>query len=160
MGTKSLFLLRHAKAVTGGILISDKDRALSEKGVKDVTKLAHKLSKKELSFDQILMSPSVRTITTGQIISNGLRISHSHLVVNDSLYGADIKELLKSISLVSKKIDGLMIIGHNPGLMELASFIAGEPIFMSTCALIKFSFNFKNWEEILTQKADKFSVLN
>ena len=160
MGTKSLFLLRHAKAETGGILISDKDRALSERGIKDITKLAHKLSKKEFSFDQILMSPSVRTITTGQIISNGLHISHSHLVVNDSLYGAEIKGLLKSISLVSKKIDRLMIIGHNPGLMELASFIAGEPIFMSTCALIKFSFNFKNWDEILTQKADKFSVLN
>ena len=35
MGSKSLFLLRHAKAAAGGILIADKDRPLSKTGVKD-----------------------------------------------------------------------------------------------------------------------------
>ena len=160
MGTKTLFLLRHAKAVTGGVLTPDIDRPLSERGVKDVTKLAHKLSKKELSFDLILMSPSVRTITTGQIISNGLRTPHSHLVVNEGLYAAETITLLKIISSVSKKIDKLMIVGHNPGIMNLASLIAGEPISMPTCSLIKFSFDFKDWHKIFAKRVSKFSLLN
>jgi len=157
---KSLYLLRHAKAITGGILISDLDRSLSERGVKDANKLSHKLAKKGLSLDLILMSPSVRTITTGQVIASGLRTSHSHLVVNESLYGAEPMTLLKVIASVSKKIDKLMIVGHNPGLMNLASSLAGEPLSMTTCSLIKLSFDFKDWHEILTKRASKFNFLN
>jgi len=81
--SKSLFLLRHAKAVTGGLMIQDIDRPLSEKGVRDANKLANKLVKKCITFDLILLSPAIRTITTAQIISNGLRTSHSHLVTNE-----------------------------------------------------------------------------
>lgn len=152
--------MRHAKAAAGGILIADKDRPLSEKGVKDVSKLANKLSKKDLDFELIITSPAVRTISTAQIIAKGLKISHAHLVVNDSLYAAEAMNLLKVISSVSKKIDKLMVVGHNPGLMSLASLIAGEPISLSTCSLIKFSFDFKEWHHILTERASKFNFLN
>jgi phosphohistidine phosphatase SixA len=53
-----------------------------------------------------------------------------------------------------------MIVGHNPSLMSLASYIAGESISLSTSSLIKFSFDFKDWHDILTKKAEKFSFLN
>jgi phosphohistidine phosphatase len=160
MGSKSLFLLRHAKAVAGGTFISDKDRPLSEKGIKDIGKLASKLSKKGLDFELIITSPAVRTITTAQILTKGLKISHSHLVVNDAIYDAEAMNLLKVIASVSKKIDQLMIVGHNPSLMSLASYIAGEPISLSTCSLINFSFDFKEWHDILIKRASKFSFLN
>jgi len=157
---KSLFLLRHAKAVTGGMVIMDQDRALSDKGIRDANRLANKLAKKDISLDLIMLSPSVRTITTGQIIANRLRTPHSHLVINNALYGAEPMALLKIISAVSKKIDTLMLVGHNPGLMNLASILAGEPILLTTCTLIKFNFDFKDWHDILTKRASKFNLLN
>jgi len=46
MGTKTLFLLRHAKAITGELTVPDQDRPLSERGLKDVNKLGVKLHKK------------------------------------------------------------------------------------------------------------------
>ena len=157
---KSLYLLRHAKAIAGGILGSDADRSLSERGVRDAIKLARKLAKKELLLDLILMSPSVRTMSTGQIISSELHTPHSHLVVNKSLYAAEKMALLKVISRISNKVDRLMIVGHNPGLMNLASLLAGEPLSMKTCSLIKFSFDFEDWHAILTERASKFNFLN
>lgn len=160
MGSKTLYLLRHAKAKSTGILTEDTDRPLSDKGFKDVNKLASKLQKKDLDFDLIIMSPAVRAITTAQIISHNLHIPRAHLVVNNELYGSEALALLKMISAVSKKIDSLMIVGHNPGLMGLASFLANEPILLSTCSLIKFSFDFKNWHEIFTERTSKFNLLN
>ena len=160
MASKSLFLLRHAKAAAGGILIPDIDRSLSERGLKDIRKLTSKLSKKGFDFELIMTSPAVRAIATAQILAKGLKISHSHLVVNDSLYAAEATGLLKVISSVSKKIDQFMIVGHNPSLMGLASYIAGEPISMSTCSLIQFSFDMKEWHDILTKRASKFTFLN
>lgn len=158
--SKSLYLLRHAKASVGGILVSDAERSLAKTGIKDANSLGHKLAKKGLSLDLILVSPSVRTIVTGQIIANELHIPNSHFVVNQDLYAADPMALLKIISAVPGKVNKLMIVGHNPGLMNLASLLASEPLSMATCSLIKLSFGFKNWHEIFKQKASKFIFLN
>jgi len=158
--SKSLYLLRHAKAIAEEGLVSDLDRSLSESGIKDANRLAQKLAKKELSLDLVLMSPAARTISTGQIISNGLGIPHSHLLVNEKLYAAEPLTLLEIISSVPKKMNQLMIVGHNPSLMNLASLLTGESLSMGTCSLIKFSFDFKDWHEIFTQKASKFNLLN
>ncbi|HQR83387.1 MAG: hypothetical protein B7Y05_05330 [Polynucleobacter sp. 24-46-87] len=160
MGSKTLFLLRHAKAKSAGILVEDYDRPLSDKGVKDTKKLANKLHKKDFSCDLVMTSPAVRAITTAQLLSNRLDIPHTHLVINDALYGSDAMVFLKVISAVSKKIDTLMVVGHNPGLMGLASLIAGEPIFLSTCSMVKFSFDFKDWHDIFSKRASKFNLLN
>ena len=156
--SKTLFLLRHAKAMTGGVVVFDQDRALAEKGIKQVNKLAYKLSKKKLKLDLIISSPAVRAISTAQVIMKNLNHPGLQLVINDELYGAEMMTLLKIISKFSKKIDTLMIVGHNPGLMNLATFLAGEPISVSTCTLIKFSFDFKDWHEIFTTRATKFSL--
>ena len=159
--SKTLFLLRHAKAMTGGVLIADQDRVLADRGIKDAKELASRLLKKDVKFDLILSSPAIRAITTAQIIAKGLDISaRSYISVDDVLYGAEVMGLLKVISDVSKKIDKLLVVGHNPGLMNLVSFLAGEPVSMSTCSLIKFSFDFKNWHEIFTTKPTKFSFIN
>lgn len=157
---KSLYLLRHSKAIAGGILVSDLKRSLSERGIKDVNKLAHKLAKKRLSLDLILASPSVRTIDTGLGIANGLHTPNSHFIVSEDLYAAESMTLLKVISSVPKKINKLMIVGHNPGLMNLASFLISKPLSMPTCSLIKLSFAIKSWHEIFTQRASKYKVLN
>ncbi len=158
--SKSLYLLRHAQATPGRILLPDLDRSLSKRGIKDANKLAHKLAKKGLSFDLILVSPSVRTIDTGHIIASGLHTPNSHFIVSENLYAADPMTLLKVISAVPRRVNKLMIVGHNPGFMNLASLLASEPVSMSTCSLIKLSFAFKNWHQIMTHKASKFNFLD
>ena len=158
--SKSLYLLRHAKAIAGGILVSDLERSLSERGITDANNLAHKLAKIRLSLDLILVSPSVRTICTGQIVANSLHIPNSHFIISEDLYEAETMTLLRVISAVPRKINKLMVVGHNPGLMNLASLLVSKPVSMPTCSLIKFSFAFKNWHEIYTQRASKFYFLN
>ena len=157
---KALFLLRHAKAMTGGVMVFDQDRALAEKGIREANKLANKLVKRGFKLDLILCSPAVRAISTAQILMKSLGSSGVQLIVVDELYGAEVISLLKIISKFSKKIDKLMIVGHNPSLMNLASFITGESISIPTCSLIKFSFEFKDWHEIFTTKASKFNFIN
>jgi phosphohistidine phosphatase len=157
---KSLYLLRHAQATSGRISLHDLDRSLSKRGIKDTNKLAHKLAKIGLTLDLILVSPSVRTMDTGNIIARGLHIPNSHFIVSEDLYEANPMTLLKVISAVPRRVNRLMIVGHNPGFTNLASILADESVSMSTCSLIKLSFAFKNWHEIFSQRASKFKFLN
>lgn len=157
---KSLFLLRHAKAMPGGLLMSDRDRALADKGIKDAKRLALKLNKIDPRLDVILSSPAVRAISTAQIIANFLKLSQGQLVIKEELYAAEIMTLLQIISKISKKIDKLLIVGHNPGLANFGAFICGESLALSTCSLIRFSFDFDSWDEIFVTKASKFNFVN
>jgi phosphohistidine phosphatase len=160
MSTKTLFLLRHAKAMTGSLLVPDQDRALSERGLKDVNKLGAKLHKKEVYIDLIVTSPTVRAISTAQSIANKLEMKHANFLIDPLVYRAEMKVLLELISRIAKRYDDVMIVGHNPSLTQLASHITGEPIAMSTCSLMKASFEFKDWAKVLTEKSSKFSFLN
>lgn len=160
MGTKTLFLLRHAKAITGSIDLPDQDRPLSDSGLKDANKLSNKLHKKDAHFDLIVTSPAIRAITTAQIIVNHLNMKGSNFLIDPLLYGADSTTLLEYISRASKKYDELMIVGHNPGLLDLATHFAGESVAMPTCSLMRVSFGFKDWAKVLTEKSNKFTFLN
>jgi len=160
MSTKTLFLLRHAKAITGELLAPDQDRPLTERGLKEVNKLGGKLHKKDIHLDLIITSPAVRAITTAQIIANSLDMKRTNFLIDPLVYGAEIAALLKLISGISKRYDDVMIVGHNPSLTDLASHLAGESIALSTCSLMKASFDFKDWSKVLTEKSSKFSFLN
>ena len=67
MSLKSLYLLRHAKAVEGGILYEDKDRPLSEKGLKDARRIGENLLKKSL-FNPIDALNSLKWFRTHDIL--------------------------------------------------------------------------------------------
>ena len=152
--------MRHAKASAGGMLISDEDRPLSDRGVRDAKKLANKLFKKSTSFDLILTSPTIRTITTAQLMANRLGYKQKFIVVDKHIYEADAEALLSVISGVPKKVDLLMLVGHNPSISNLAFYLAGEPVSMPTCALTEFVFEMKAWDEITTIKPFKLNLLN
>jgi len=160
MGTKTLFLLRHAKAITGELTVPDQDRPLSERGLKDVNKLGVKLHKKGVHLDLIVSSNAIRAITTAQIIANKLDMKRTNFLIDPLVYGLETSALLDLISQIAKRYDEVMIVGHNPSLTDLASHIAGEPISMPTCSLMKATFDFKDWRKIKTDQSSKFSFLN
>jgi phosphohistidine phosphatase len=160
MATKSLFLLRHAKASAGGVLITDEDRPLSERGVKDAKTLGNKLHKKSYDFDLILTSPAIRSITTAQLLANRLGYKQKYILVDKHLYAANLDDLFKAISKIPKKIDSLMLVGHNPSISNLARHLAGEAVSMPTCALVELILEMKDWGQISETKASKLILLN
>lgn len=160
MSTKTLFLLRHAKAIADGGSMTDEDRPLSEKGIKDSKKLASKLHKRAYNFDLILTSPAIRTITTAQLVANRLGYKQKLIAVDKHIYLATLENLLTVIVSVHKKVDSLLLVGHNPSISSLAWYLAGEPISMPTCALLELKFEIKNWEQINANTLIKLTLLN
>jgi phosphohistidine phosphatase len=160
MHTKSLYLLRHAKAESATLQFSDEDRALTPKGIDDAKKLATKLVKKDIEFDLILTSPAIRAITTAQIISNRLDHKQRFLEVDKKLYQADCTTLLTIASKLHKKIKSVMLVGHNPALEDFAAYMTGESVSMQTCSLIEFTFELKDWKDFEKVRSVQMKLLN
>lgn len=159
MHTKSLYLLRHAKAESATFQFSDEDRALTLKGVDDAKKLATKLVKKDIEFDLILTSPAIRAITSAQIIANRLDRKQS-LRVEKKLYQADSTTLLTIVGKLHKKIKSILLVGHNPELEDFAAYMTGESVSMQTCSLIEFTFELKDWKDFEKVRSVQMRLLN
>ena len=83
-------------------------------------------------------SPSVRTRTTANSIFKDFDCEFFYL---PTLYLASFEELAEAIQTVPNEIKHLAIVGHNPGLSQLASFLLAKEhpqLQMNTMELLSY----------------------
>lgn len=145
---KTLYLVRHAKSSWGDPALPDRDRPLNERGLRDVAAMGKRLAHREVSPDVLMCSPAARTLATAQHLAKALGIKRKDIVVIERLYAAPARELLGVIQELGDKPRRVMLVGHNPGLTELAHHFAGEIADMPTCAVAEFAFAVPSWADI------------
>jgi len=124
---RELLILRHAKSDHSDPTLADFDRPLSERGREDAHTIGHWLHSQRLAPDYILTSPAKRTLQT-------IRRAKSHF---DSanlidchheprLYEATLADLLTALAVVPAQHARVLIVGHNPSLEQLLTYLAPE----------------------------------
>jgi phosphohistidine phosphatase len=124
---KRLLLLRHAKAVAsapGG----DVERELAPRGRKDAARMGAFLRSERLEPQIVLTSPARRTRETADLVSAAFARAPS-IVANRALYLADPFAMLEEIRNTDPQVATLLVVGHNPGIGDLANLLAaaGDP---------------------------------
>ena len=119
-----LMLLRHAKAESESSE-GDHARRLSPRGVQDAAHLGDYLAGEALLPDLILASNATRTaMTMTGLLAAWPENVEVRLAV--SLYNAAASALLGEILSQRSGVKTLMLIGHNPGIAELALGLTGS----------------------------------
>ncbi|MFL9499362.1 SixA phosphatase family protein [Rhodopseudomonas palustris] len=118
---RRLILLRHAKTERDAPSGRDHDRRLEDRGRSDAAEIAAWLAAEHLVPDQVLISTATRTRQTWDVLSELFPANREPQVEYlPEMYSASSSQLLQAIHEVSAGINQLMLIGHNPGLHELA----------------------------------------
>ena len=161
-----LLLLRHAKAVAAQARMSeafDHSRALSERGRADAAALGARLRAStlpDLVPDLVLLSTSLRTRETFDLLGLG---DTPRCVALDSLYLASWASLLETLREHGGSDRRIMLIGHNPGLHDLALALAGRnPVLtqgFATCTLADFDVA-GDWLDLAPSRARLREVLH
>lgn len=105
------------------------------------------LKNKNINPDLILCSPSLRTLTTAEIIANRIEYK-DEIETNKSIYEASYSSLEKIISEIDDKNETVFFIGHNPGLSALVNHLCETNLDIPTCAVVEISFDTNSWEKI------------
>lgn len=113
-----LILFRHAKTAPRAPGQGDIDRPLTERGIGDCIAMTQRLAREGLVPDLVLISPSLRTRQTWEHARAAFPIARYQVI--DAIYGAAAEELSAVLTQVPSRDDTVMLIGHNPGLQELA----------------------------------------
>jgi phosphohistidine phosphatase len=121
---KTLYLLRHAKSSWDDPGLTDHDRPLAPRGRKAARRIASHLSRTQRRPRLVLCSSATRARQTWDAIA-GVLGATAEVVVEDALYGADAVELLARLHEVPEAVEAVLVVGHNPALQDLASWLAG-----------------------------------
>jgi phosphohistidine phosphatase len=128
---RRLMLLRHAKTEHDAPSGHDQDRRLDERGRLDAAAIGTWIARHPPLPDAVLVSTAVRARQTWEIardaMKDAVRARQPRVELLDELYGAEPTQLLRLIRLAEVTNPArLMLIGHNPGMHELALMLAGS----------------------------------
>ena len=156
---KRLLILRHAKAEPG-LGVDDFDRALTESGRKDARALGDWMRARGWAPQATLHSSARRTTETAEIIAaDWLPAASAQSEVG--LYNATAPMLIAMARQTPAAVDVLLIVGHNPGMGDMAHQLTGsgaddDRLRMAgkfpTCGLAALDFAADDWADIGPRK--------
>lgn len=123
-GALRLTLVRHGRAEDKGSGQADFDRSLDRRGVAEVAGMARRCLELSLVPDRVRASAAVRTRQTAEAFAQVLQVPASALSFERGLYLAEVDTLLEAIRGSAEDARHLMLVGHNPGIGELAQQFA------------------------------------
>ena len=119
---KTLTLLRHAKSGWDDPALRDFDRALNAKGKRAAALIGGYLRTSGASFDHVVASPAVRVVETLAQVEAGYGRTLAP-VADRRIYLASAVTLLDVVHEVPTEAAHVLLVGHNPGLEDLALWL-------------------------------------
>ena len=157
---RRLMLLRHAKTENDAASGRDQDRRLDDRGRTDAAEIGRWIGRHPPFPDSVLVSPAVRAHQTWEIAWEAMKgsVPPPQVEFPPELYGADPSQLLQAVHAASTADpQRLMVIGHNPGMHELALILAGSGDAagrkaladnLPTSGLAVFDFAVEDWRDV------------
>lgn len=155
---KRLILFRHAKSEwPDGV--ADHERPLSDRGRKAAPVMGVYLQKQKLVPDLALVSTARRAQETWTRTSKALQATVPVLSTRN-IYEAEPDKILDAIKSTAPEVRTLIVVGHNPGLEELAKKLmkdlggeAGTRMRekFPTAAIAVLSFEVDSWQDVTPQ---------
>jgi phosphohistidine phosphatase len=144
---KILYVVRHAKAVKSSDEIADIDRALKNRGTVDAHQMGNSLSSHNAIPETLISSPAIRAMSTAFIFADELKFPKTKIVIDPLLYETSYQNYLDAIRKIGNEKNVAMLVGHNPVISEVCSFLANKKVELSTCAIAVFEINADRWSD-------------
>jgi len=112
-----LYLVQHAKAASKE---ADPERPLTDKGQRDIQKVAAFIKPLNLSVDYLWHSGKKRAEQTAEVLADAIKISKEHAARTGLSPNDDVIALKEEFSTSQQDV---MIVGHLPFLSKLTSLL-------------------------------------
>jgi phosphohistidine phosphatase len=152
---RRLLLLRHAKTERAEPGQRDRDRELTERGRADAPVIGSYMVRHRLIPDLVLLSPVTRAEQTWQLVAASFAKT-PRVTKEERIYNA-VPDTLIGLIRATRAARRLLIVGHNPGLHDLAvRLIASGDVEarerinekLPTCGLVVIEFPLDDWSRL------------
>ncbi len=144
-------LVRHAKSSWDTPGQADHDRPLNERGKRNAPMMGKRLLARGARPSLILTSTAKRARETAKIIAFQINYPREFIHSEADLYLATPEKILSVIAAQDDNFHDLLVVGHNPGMTELATRLSGRPIGnLPTAGVICVDVKLAGWSELGT----------
>ena len=160
---RQLLLMRHAKSDWTDAVLEDHERPLNDRGRRDAPRMGRLLVAEGLMPDLVVCSTAVRwrRVLAGRAAGGGLgEVGDAAVVPEGSLYLATPGTIL-SVARAAVAAGGegdagvegaaprrVLLIGHNPGMEQLATRLAGRFVRFPTATIAACELTATGWDEL------------
>lgn len=148
---KRLTLVRHGNADWKNAGVADFDRPLNKRGIGEAEAMGKLLLDQELVPDLLLASAARRAQQTSEILARKLNLAARRVKSLENLYLAQPEDILTLVRATGPRVQHLAIVGHNPGISELARSLASRDMTLAeltTGAACTLTFAARTWAAV------------
>ena len=120
-----LYLLRHARAEIAGDGAPDDSRGLTREGRREAADVGAFLASRAEAPTYVLCSAARRAVETMERVIAALPEKPA-TSISEALYLASSRKLFEQVRATDPSVSSLMLVGHNPGIAELAANLSGR----------------------------------
>ena len=144
---KSVLILRHAKSSWKHPEQNDHERPLNKRGKRDASLLGSVIKNENLLPEFVISSDAKRASSTAKMVAKAAGYK-GEIGFNKSLYEARPMVYIDVLHDLSNEYVRVLIVGHNPGVEELAGMLTQEEHELSTCSLVHVKLPINKWGEL------------
>lgn len=122
---RTVYVLRHAKALSGSDTGRDIDRPLAPAGLDAARRMGAHAIEAGVRPDLVLCSPARRTRQTLDGVLPGLG-DGVDIRYDDHVYNASVGELVELLHQVDGRVRAVLVVGHNPACHDLVTRLSGS----------------------------------
>ena len=146
---KTLYIVRHAKAVLKSSDKNDVKRPLMLKGEINTKFVTNYLLAHNIKVDLIISSHAVRSLQTAKLYAAAFRYPEESIRVDTQLYYSGIEAIFNQFYDIPDHVKSVLIVGHNPYITKFANYFIEDKIEnLPTSGLIAIDFLINKWQKI------------
>jgi phosphohistidine phosphatase len=149
---KTIIFIRHGKS-SWEYDVSDQERPLKKRGVKDGNLIGENLKAKSFKIDKVFSSPAIRALHTAGIVCSHLNIAMEDINVKEELYDFSGGAVLDHIKNLDNSLETVLYFGHNYAFTNIVNKFGNIQFDnVPTTGLVALTFESNNWSEITNGK--------
>lgn len=144
-----LILLRHGKSSWDDPALDDFARPLAPRGLRNVPEMGRRLARRGQPPDLIITSTAVRAFSTARAMAREIGYREDRIIEAPDVYLASPRRMLAILRETQDSARTVMLVGHNPGLTELANMLDDVRLDnMPTAGMLCVEFDAPGWAAI------------
>jgi len=153
---KTIYLLRHAKSSWDDSRLSDKQRPLSGRGLKNAPQMGQRFAARGEHLERVLSSPALRALNTAQLFCEACGYPPDDIVIEPDLYFSGITSIEDLICAQDDRLRALMLVFHNPDITYFANSIDYDFHIdnVPTCGLVRLVSDIAQWRDWTRDNTD------
>jgi Phosphohistidine phosphatase SixA len=146
---KTIHLIRHAKSSWDDSRLSDMQRPLAQRGIKDCKTMAQHLIEAGWNHRNIYCSQAKRAQMTIAGLAKELTRLKIDWHIDPELYTFSAGVLLDWLTELSDECQAITLVGHNPAFTDLINHLSGARLDnLPTCGYAQLSAEINSWIQV------------